>query len=925
MLKKFRSKKTLELVIMAQLLCGMGVAYGQTSTTMVTAGNTADTPYTAITVTQAAGSGSTKETDQVYYVGAVKANNAADMTLYMSGDGTISVKDDGSSVLEDRQGSCAAAVTGIWAESAAAAHAITVQGKAAVDVEAAKATFTANDDNYSYLGLYSYGIQVGNYNTVTLADGSSTKAQSSFGNATFNAGAGSPAIELHTYGTYAEPIFLLVTETVPGKVVLGKNTEVTAVSTVGSATITGTAAPYIYTEAIGINTPFTAGENLKIEAKLETAAGAMISGTNSTISEGVMRAAGIHIIDTNYTVPEGTEITATAKAPEFKVLALSGLDVTAVGIDAFSTVDTQGITIKTSVDSQYAKTGNKNINYYARAIAANDGAIVNVNQAGGKNVILEGDLFADSGTTINAKLNTAASYFQGNIVGEGTVNLSLASGASWRPVYDNRNGSYNVMGNQSSIKAADYKVAAVSAGSVALNDGGIIDLTWDGWKDDGTYDTTRAYRSGTNNSFRSLTVDSLSGAGGILKIDSDLANSRADTLTVGSASTATALKVQINYDDFFANSAKGDIVSGKALVVTDNSSGKTLTVTGTKSEYNEKTYEVTVAKDATNTNQWNLVKIEDVTGSTPTPTPTPTPSNITENTKHAADSRDNVNNIWEVETNSLVKRLGDLRSMSKDISKHDNMWAKYGHGNQKLGEGRDTELNYNQFQLGYDKGFDRKDGKIYRGVMVSRINGDADYERGSGDTNSTTLGLYQTWLGNKGHYYDVTFRYGKIDTDYNVTDLSGNYSTGDYDMWATTLSGEYGYRKALGKGAYFEPSAELILGHVGSADYTTSKNMDVYLDAAKHAVTRLGFMTGKDFGRGEAYFKANYFHDFAGDGSVTTGSVTYENDQPKNWWELGIGGDVKMGKNASAYAEVRKLFGDLKSNVNFSIGARWSF
>jgi outer membrane autotransporter protein len=84
-------------------------------------------------------------------------------------------------------------------------------------------------------------------------------------------------------------------------------------------------------------------------------------------------------------------------------------------------------------------------------------------------------------------------------------------------------------------------------------------------------------------------------------------------------------------------------------------------------------------------------------------------------------------------------------------------------------------------------------------------------------------------------------------------------------------------------------------------------------------------MAGKDFGKANAYFKANYYHDFAGGGAMTTGTVNYENDTAKNWEEIGIGGNVQLSKNASAYAEVRKLFGNVKSNVNFSVGARWSF
>lgn len=587
--------------------------------------------------------------------------------------------------------------------------------------------------------------------------------------------------------------------------------------------------------------------------------------------------------------------------------------------------------------------------YYLFNIEPYTNSGVNDLTATGKDKTLEGDVFATSYGTNKITLDTASSYLQGNITSikelldytnfeEGIFGsnlITISGGATWRPVYDNRYGTdcvtgdaadaaaRNVAANKVAERATTYDTVKGNGTSITLNSGGVIDLTWDGWTN-GKYDTTRAYRSTDNGGFRKLTVAKLDGSDGILRVDSNLSKNLSDTLTVGAASTATSLKVQVNYDNFYANSVKGDTVTGKALVVTDNSSGTTLaSVTGTQSEYNEKTYTVTVEKDAAETNKWNITKIEDIT--TPTPTPTPV-TNITENTKHAADSRDNVNNIWEIETNSLVKRLGDLRSMGKNTDKYDNMWAKYGHGTQKVGSSsRETEVKYNQFQIGYDKLFARKDGKLYRGIMVSRINGDASYERGNGDTNSTTVGLYQAWIGNKGHFYDVTLRHGKISTDYNVTDLSDNYSTADYSMWATTLSGEYGYRKDLGKGAYIEPSAELILGHVGSADYTTSKNMNVYLDSTKHAITRLGFMAGKDFGKANAYFKANYYHDFAGGGAMTTGTVSYENDTAKNWEEIGIGGNVQLSKNASAYAEVRKLFGNVKSNVNFSVGARWSF
>lgn len=661
------------------------------------------------------------------------------------------------------------------------------------------------------------------------------------------------------------------------------------------------------------------------------------NGADQSECEGMVdaTATGISVFndDTENTVTGDTQINVTAiggKATGFNVL--NGVAV-AIGLSADAGTNTlQGnvfILTKASVKQEGCV-------FAAYSLGAGEwDNVAGINDLSSKNKIkiLEGDVVANGLGSNNLTMDTASSYLQGNITSAGgkdnpgvfgNNNIIISNGAVWRPVYDNRYGTdctyYNIIdvvknaaANKVTARETTYDIENNRGTDITLKDGGIIDLTWDGWTD-GIYDTTRSYRSGDNNGFRKLTIAKLNGADGIIKVDSNLAKNLADTIIIGEASTATSLKIQVNYDDFYANSNLNDIVAGKALVVTDNS-GK-LTVSGTPSEYNEKIYNIAVAQDSNDKKNWNLVQLIDVVHKRNT---------VTENTKHAADARDNVNNIFLIETNSLVKRLGDLRTIGKDVEQHDNVWGKYGHGSQDMGNGRDTEIKYNQFQIGYDKKFEQKNGKTYRGLMVSRINGDASYERGSGDTNSTTLALYQTWVGDKGHYYDVALRYGKITTDYNVTDLSNNYSHGDYSMWATTLSGEYGYRKALGHGLYIEPSTELILGHIGSANYTTSKDMDVYLDATKHAISRLGFVAGKEGNKGNVYFKGNYYHDFAGGGGVTTGTVNYQIDHPQNWWELGIGGNVKLSKNASAYGEIRKIYGNLKSNVNFSIGARWSF
>ena len=211
---------------------------------------------------------------------------------------------------------------------------------------------------------------------------------------------------------------------------------------------------------------------------------------------------------------------------------------------------------------------------------------------------------------------------------------------------------------------------------------------------------------------------------------------------------------------------------------------------------------------------------------------------------------------------------------------------------------------------------------------MSYAKGDGTYALGTGDLRETTFSLYQTGIKNDGRYYDVVLKAGKYMDDYNVT-KTANPSNGDYNTWSYSISGEIGKRIQLGKGLYVEPQAEVILGRLNGADYTTSTGMDVSLDAQNKAITRLGLAFGKSYSRGSLYGKASYYHDFGSGVCLTAAdggnSVGYSEDMARNWTELTIGGSAKLGRNANAYAEVSKYLGQLSSNIHYNIGARWSF
>ena len=269
--------------------------------------------------------------------------------------------------------------------------------------------------------------------------------------------------------------------------------------------------------------------------------------------------------------------------------------------------------------------------------------------------------------------------------------------------------------------------------------------------------------------------------------------------------------------------------------------------------------------------------------------------------------------------------MGELRSGS--VSKEDSLWARYNTGELKAGDGRKAETEYNLFQIGYDKAFEQANGVVYRGVAVSHADGDTSFERGSGEADETTLSLYQSWKGNKGHYYDVIAKAGRYSNEYSLVDKSDKHVKGDSDVWAYSISGEYGYRQNLADGFYIEPQAELLLGHIGSDTYTNSLGVKVKADSQKAAITRLGVAVGKEFeDKGSVFAKASYYHDFAGGLSVTGDDiVSYERDNPRNWASIVLGGTTQLSKASTLYAEAEKLYGDLESNVQFNVGFRYSF
>ena len=275
---------------------------------------------------------------------------------------------------------------------------------------------------------------------------------------------------------------------------------------------------------------------------------------------------------------------------------------------------------------------------------------------------------------------------------------------------------------------------------------------------------------------------------------------------------------------------------------------------------------------------------------------------------------------WRQEDSSLGQRLGELRSSEGD----QGIWTRMSRGEFEYND--NFKNQYNFFQLGYDKAY----GDWHYGAAISHNDGKTSYANGSGENSSLSLSLYGTWLGNDGEYADIVLKQGRLSNEFDIATAAGR-TVGDYDMWGTSLSGEYGKEIKLNDGWYVTPQGQLTLMYVGGEDYTTSNGIMAEQDSMTSLVGRVGFEMGKAVNdKGRIFAKASLLHDFNGEAdtrlSLGDKHNSYTQDLGETWYEAGIGVSYKVSKASYIYADVMKTFGgDLETPWQWNAGVRYSF
>lgn len=586
------------------------------------------------------------------------------------------------------------------------------------------------------------------------------------------------------------------------------------------------------------------------------------------------------------------------KIPKINLTASDGIDLNGfnIGIDTNhgnATLSSSIINIETVADDEpavvIASANNSNVNLQAiqkltlkgDSVIDNDNSKVIIgNNSSTLQTELEGNIINKNNGYIAAFVNNAGSSFTGN-----------TTDAHWQDVTTRDAGNKGI--------------------HLTLNDASV----WNDFDYDSTIqvlDTSKAKVDMQDDKFKGLFIGTLKGDKSTFNMDIDASTNtnNSDRLYIAGIHTGNHY-ITLNNVNADGNT---DGAAGTVLVSVKDEQGKFFANDKEGSLYWNK-YTLDMQDSATDgyTKDWYLKKVEFI------PSKPTTSVDAVDATQRLAFAN------W-VEDDKFMQRMGDLRY---ETNNEEGVWMRVKSGKYS-GDGFSDR--HTMYQLGYDDVVKENEKlKRYQGVAFSYNDGKNSFNRGSGKLKAKSIGFYSTDLHKKGHYLDLGFKIYNADSDFTVFDTEGKKITGAFDNTGISLSAKYGRNKYIDEHWSIEPQAQLTLGYLGGARYTTSNGIHVSQSDPNSVLGRIGcnFMYDMDENN-TVYLKANWLHQFAGNYGVTltngNDSLRIDNHDHDTWFEYGFGFACMTGKNNHLYADVeRSTGGSLRKNWQWNAGMFWTF
>lgn len=528
-----------------------------------------------------------------------------------------------------------------------------------------------------------------------------------------------------------------------------------------------------------------------------------------------------------------------------------------------------------------------------------------------------------SGNNINITFSGSDSYWYGSevlgVLFRGT-NITLADGATW--IYD--------ADNESGIGSEGYLNNLNLEGGVVILDDQIIDEKYSNTVIENEYNhfTLRNVTS-TEVKHTAVTISRLTGTGGTFQLDLDWRTNQgqkthaddgtSDFINIGTVVDEGSHQF-VSFDQSKAHLDEMNV--GDKLYFAGVGAGTTTFTTnadGEKSSADELysfNYSTQSEVDA-NTTYWFLTKSLGRTN---------------ENTtllKSAA--------LASYSLASDLDRFNERRGQSRHAERGaSGPWVRYQFSSLGLDDAFDMDKH--MIQVGYDADVSNSESRKIVGVAFDYTRGDTDIDSisATGDNDRYGLNFYYTVLADCGGYADFNAKIGRIGSDYDAHNSSGESIGADFWQTYYGLSAEFGYKHDFTSQLFVEPQAQMQVMRIEGADFTTDGGVRAHFENANSLIGRVGVRAGYEFSFAESlpassiYVVADVLREFNGDttwravGRST--SYVYDENGHETWYDAGIGADLSVNRNTNLWLDTKYVFGgDFENTWSLNAGVRWMF
>ena len=279
-----------------------------------------------------------------------------------------------------------------------------------------------------------------------------------------------------------------------------------------------------------------------------------------------------------------------------------------------------------------------------------------------------------------------------------------------------------------------------------------------------------------------------------------------------------------------------------------------------------------------------------------------------------------------VETQTLLKRLGDMRTSGK----FGDVWLRGFTGKLDSFSGGKLskfDMSYHGFQFGADKQLS-ENSPLVIGAFVGQTYGNPDYKNGDGSLRSFNTGIYATYLDNSGFYIDGVVKYDRQKNHFKVKDTANNRIQGTGHSNGLGLSMELGQKFKIND-FYIEPQTQFSYSHQNGNSINASNGLKVKLGNYNSLIGRasalLGYEFNSDVNSINIYAKTGIVREFDGDTYYKLNNHKESHSFKGNWWNNGVGINANFNQKHNIYLDLESSPGNKFDLLQVNGGYRYSF